>query len=425
MRLPGRIAAAGEVLRDMAARHRPAADALQDWGRSHRFAGSSDRSAIGHLVFDTLRKRRSLAWRIDDDEPTALVLAVAILEWGQDPGPLLEDCRTDPHGPPRLAEQPALAGLLAAGGRSLDTAPEAVQADVPDWIAPRLASALGADWTAEAAALAERPPVDLRVNTLKTDRDALLRQMARYRPQALPVPAEAMRLAPPVADKRGPNIRADAAYLRGRVEIQDLGSQIAARLTGARPGEQVLDFCAGAGGKTLALAALMDNHGQIFAHDADPHRLAPIHERLKRAGVRNTQVVAPARAGADSGLRPLAGRMDRVLVDAPCTGSGVWRRRPDAKWRLSEDQLQARIAEQRTILTAAADFVRPGRPALLRDLLASARRKRGGGRCLRGRTRRVRMCRCRRCGRIPARRTIPLAEKSPASHSPVSADHRD
>ncbi len=364
MRLPGRIAAAGEVLAELAARHRPAAQVLQDWGKAHRFAGAGDRAAIGNIVFDGLRKRRSLAWRAGSDDPVALAMAVVILDWDLNPRPVIDACLNEPHGPGPDACPPILAECLAVGGRPIDGAPDAVRADVPDWLAPRLHAALGDDWIAEASALAARPPVDLRVNTLKAARQAVIGQMVRSHPLALPYPPEALRIAPPVADGRGVNIRVDPAYLRGRVEIQDQGSQIAARLTGARPGEQVLDYCAGGGGKTLALAALMDNHGQIFAYDSDPHRIAPIYERLKRAGVRNTQVIAPAKPGTPSSdvpaLAALAGRMDRVLVDAPCTGTGVWRRRPDAKWRLSRDQLKARIAEQGAILSAAGAYVRPG-----------------------------------------------------------------
>ncbi len=160
-------------------------------------------------------------------------------------------------------------------------------------------------------------------------------------------------------DWRGiPNIEADALYIKGLVEIQDEGSQLAALIAAAaldKPG-QVLDLCAGGGGKTLALAAAFDNHGQIHAYDADKQRLAPIHDRLQRAGVRNVKVLQPGRADLDA----LAGRMDLVLVDAPCTGTGVWRRRPDAKWRLSSEQLDKRLAEQRQILDQAVGFLRPG-----------------------------------------------------------------
>ncbi|TIU91551.1 MAG: RsmB/NOP family class I SAM-dependent RNA methyltransferase, partial [Mesorhizobium sp.] len=152
-----------------------------------------------------------------------------------------------------------------------------------------------------------------------------------------------------------PNVQAEPAFQKGWFEVQDEGSQIAATLAGAEAGMQVLDFCAGAGGKTLALSAAMDNRGQVFAHDAEKVRLAPIFERIRRSESRNVQIVTkPAE------LSTLSGHMDIVLVDAPCTGSGTWRRRPDAKWRLTQKQLDARKGEQSAILDAAKAFVKPG-----------------------------------------------------------------
>ncbi len=139
--------------------------------------------------------------------------------------------------------------------------------------------------------------------------------------------------------------------------MQDEGSQVATLLASAAPRQQVLDLCAGAGGKTLALAAQMENTGQLYAYDSDRMRLRPIFERLKRAGARNVQVLP---AGEASALEALAGKMDRVLIDAPCTGSGVWRRRPDAKWRLAPPMLEARLAEQRAVLDEGAPLVKPG-----------------------------------------------------------------
>jgi 16S rRNA (cytosine967-C5)-methyltransferase len=165
-----------------------------------------------------------------------------------------------------------------------------------------------------------------------------------------------LRVPPVEGPRRHPNVQTDEAFQRGRFEVQDEGSQLAALLAGARPGEQVLDLCAGAGGKTLALAARMENRGQIYAYDSDRNRLAPIFDRLKRAGARNVQVRSP---GANA-LDGLEGQMDRVLVDAPCTGTGIWRRRPDAKWRVTPEALEKRMAEQDAVLAQAAAFVRPG-----------------------------------------------------------------
>ena len=166
-----------------------------------------------------------------------------------------------------------------------------------------------------------------------------------------------LRIAPS-EDGRGPAVQSEPEFIKGWIEIQDEGSQLAALLSGVKPGEQVVDLCAGGGGKTLALAAMMENHGQIYATDADARRLAPIHDRLTRAGVRNVQVRTP-RAKADA-VTDLDGKIDCVLVDAPCTGIGTWRRNPDAKWRLRPGSLETRLKEQAAVLDRAATLVRPG-----------------------------------------------------------------
>jgi 16S rRNA (cytosine967-C5)-methyltransferase len=158
-------------------------------------------------------------------------------------------------------------------------------------------------------------------------------------------------------DGRSPNVEAEPAHARGWFEVQDAGSQVAALMTAAQPGQQVADICAGAGGKTLALAAQMANRGQIHAYDADRHRLRPIFERLKRAGARNVQVIP---ADEPQRLAALGQGMDVVLVDAPCSGSGSWRRRPDAKWRLTPEALERRLAEQTKALDQGAPLVKPG-----------------------------------------------------------------
>ena len=153
-------------------------------------------------------------------------------------------------------------------------------------------------------------------------------------------------------------MHAEFAYLKGLIEIQDEGSQLAALLAGAKPGEQVVDLCAGGGGKTLALAAAMENKGQLYATDDDKRRLAPIHDRLERSGARNVQVRTPKSVGNE--LADLEGKLDLVLIDAPCTGIGAWRRNPDAKWRIRPGALEVRVKEQAETLERAAPLVRPG-----------------------------------------------------------------
>lgn len=351
MRLGGRLAAAIEVLDDIERRHRPAADALRDWGLSHRFAGAGDRAAIGNIVYDALRRRRSAGWLLDADTPRALGFGALLLEWDLTPQTLNEMLDGD-----RFAPEPLRADELGAiAAQSAAEAPSAVRADCPDWCAPLLADSFGEDWIAEGAALAARPPLDLRVNTLKAARAKVLAELVETRAAAAPIAPSGIRIPPIDGSGRHPNVQAEPAFQKGWFEVQDEGSQIVAELAGAEPGMQVLDFCAGAGGKTLALSAIMENRGQIFAHDAEKIRLAPIFDRMRRSDNRNVQAVSKA-----SDLAALTGQMDIVLVDAPCTGSGTWRRRPDAKWRLTERQLEARIAEQAAILATAKDFVKPG-----------------------------------------------------------------
>ncbi|EAU41084.1 SUN-family protein [Fulvimarina pelagi HTCC2506] len=351
MRLGGRLSAAIDILTDIEARHRPVAQSLKDWGISHRFAGSKDRSAIGNLVYDALRRKRSYAYRMGEDTPRGIVTAAALDGLGLDASELLAALEGDRFAP-NLPDEDVMDRFL---GRDASGAPDAVAADVPDWLAPKLQALFGDAWVREAAALSDRPPLDLRVNTLKAERAKVIEALKPFAAKASELSRTGIRIAPIAGDGRHPNVQVEAGFQKGWFEVQDEGSQLAAALCGAQPGNQVLDLCAGAGGKTLALAAAMENTGQIHSYDGDRQRLAPIYERLKRAGVRNVQVHDPR---AD--LSDLEGAMDIVLVDAPCTGTGTWRRRPDAKWRLSEAALEKRVAEQDAVLDQAARFVKPG-----------------------------------------------------------------
>lgn len=351
MRLGGRLQAAIDVLEDIDTHHRPASVALADWGRSHRFAGSGDRAAIGNLVYDALRKRASLAWQMGEETPRALVLGTVVFEWGETVSSLKHVFNDDKHAPSELTngEENALEKS------TLDDAPDWVQANIPEWLEGAFHDNFQDDYIAEGDALSQRPPTDLRVNTLKASVEKVEKALSRFPIERAPLTAHGLRL--PASEKQGrsAHVLSDAAYQKGWFEVQDAGSQIAAALVFAQKGEQILDYCAGGGGKTLALSAVMQNTGQIYAYDANRERLAPIYERLKRAGARNVQVRAPGDT-----LEALRDSMDRVIVDAPCTGSGVWRRRPDAKWRLTEQALISRQEEQEQILREASAFVKPG-----------------------------------------------------------------
>lgn len=353
MRPGAHIKAALEVLEEVIERHRPAAAALSDWGKSHRFAGSGDRAAIGNLVYDALRRKRSLAARMDADTPRAIIVGAAPHALGIPPAAVARSADGSPYAlaPLSQAEEAALARELPVNAAA------SVRGDFPDWLAPSFERAFGSRAAEEGAAMARRAPVDLRVNTLKADRGRVLKALARFSPRPTSLSPIGVRLPAPSGPGRQPNVEAEIAHGRGWYEVQDEGSQLAALMANAGPRQQVLDICAGAGGKTLAFAAAMRNTGQIYAFDDDAVRLKPILERLKRAGARNVQVIS---AGDNVALALLGPRFDVVFIDAPCSGSGAWRRRPDAKWRLKPDNLAQRQSDQRAILAAAAALVKPG-----------------------------------------------------------------
>jgi 16S rRNA (cytosine967-C5)-methyltransferase len=351
MRAPGRAAAAIDVLADIEARRRPASEALKDWGASHRFAGAGDRAAIGNLVFDALRKRWSHAARMGEEGARALVLAVLRWDWGLGADEVATLCDPSVHGPAPVsaAEAEALAREDAPA------MPASAAADTPDWLWPHFERAFAAEAIGEGQGLAQRAPVDLRANALKADRAKVVKALAAFGAADTPFAPYGVRIPATQGAQRAPHLESEPPFQRGWFEVQDEASQIAAVLAGAAPGQQVADICAGAGGKTLALAAAMANKGQIHAHDADKHRLAPIFARLRRAGARNVQI-HPAGAALDD----LAGKMDLVFVDAPCTGSGAWRRNPDAKARLTPRAFEQRLAQQRAVLDLGARLVKPG-----------------------------------------------------------------
>jgi 16S rRNA (cytosine967-C5)-methyltransferase len=348
-----RLSAAIEVIAEIEARRRPAADVLKDWGLTHRFAGSSDRAAIAGLVYDALRRKSSSAWLMGETGPRAALIGMLHRERGLDVEQIAALCSGTRFAPAPLTE----AERAALAHNTLASAPAPVLGDYPDWLDPHFARVFSDERAAEGAVLASRAPLDLRVNTLKGERDEILPKLAHLNAEPTRWSPIGMRIRLP-AEAKSPAIHAEPAFLKGAIEIQDEGSQLAALFAGARPGEQVVDLAAGAGGKTLALSAVMENRGQIYATDIDKRQLAPIHERMARAGARNIQVRTP-RGEADV-LADLVGRIDLVLIDAPCTGTGAWRRNPDAKWRVRPGALAQRVKQQESLLDSAARLVRTG-----------------------------------------------------------------
>jgi len=353
MLLGGRIKAAIEVLDDILNRKTPATLALRDWGKSNRYAGSKDRSAIGNYVYDALRCKNSLEFRMNNDKPRALILGSAVFIGERTTEELFEAFENNKHSPGQLTKDEI---LKLSGSIDLSGAPDWVRADIPEWIWPAFENNFSDSAIDEGNALTKRPPLDLRVNTLKSNVSDVINELKDKNIKKCAISPIGLRIAAARADGRLPNIQIEESYQTGAVEIQDEGSQIVSLLVDAKPGETILDYCAGAGGKTLALAADMQNLGTVFGFDIDKRRLSPLYQRAQRAGANIIDIRQPP----SESLKDLVGKMDRVLVDAPCTGLGTWRRKPDSKWRLNEDGLELRNNEQRSVLNSAKGFVRPG-----------------------------------------------------------------
>ncbi len=353
MRDGGRLSAAIEILTEVETRHRPVKLALKTWGDASRFAGSKDRAWVSGLVLDVLRRRRSLAWRMGEDSPRAAVLCALHVLWNWPVERIAEAAADAPHGPGPLTDAERAALIQP---RDMADAPAPVRGDYPDWLEASFARAFGDEAALQGEMLSERAPVDLRVNTLKTDAEQALKALAPLNAEPAGVLPNALRIAAPDPSQRSQSLEAVPAFSRGWFEVQDLASQIAAEAAGDIKGAQVLDLCAGGGGKTLALAAAMANTGQIYAYDSEARRLADTVRRSERAGVRNLQVRSPIYPDALDGL---SGAMDVVFIDAPCTGTGAWRRHPDTKWRLKPATLAQRMADQDAVLDQAVTFLKP------------------------------------------------------------------
>lgn len=348
-----RFSAAIEVMQAIDGQRVPAAKALKEWGAAHRFAGSGDRAAVSGLVYDMLRRQASSAWIMDDDTPRGRLLGMLRLERGMNADAIASLCDGS-----RFAPEPLTEGeRQALTSRSLQDAPAHIVGDYPEWLDAYLAEAFGDNRAEETAAMARRAPLDLRVNTLKAKPEKILGSLRHLGVTATRWSPAGLRIVLG-ADARNPGIQAEEEFVKGAVEVQDEGSQVAALLSGAKPGEQVIDLCAGAGGKTLALAAMMRGRGRLIATDRDKRQLAPIHERLSRAGVHNAEIRSPK--GEADPLSDIRQSADLVLIDAPCTGTGTWRRNPDAKWRMRPGALEIRLKDQAEVLDRAVALVKPG-----------------------------------------------------------------
>ncbi|OUJ16741.1 RsmB/NOP family class I SAM-dependent RNA methyltransferase [Acetobacter sp. DsW_063] len=355
-----RLAAAIDLLTAMDATPRRPADAVANaFFRERRFIGGGDRRAISMIVWDVLRHWRRVAWRLEQVGASAtprLRVAVRRMEQGDSLGALSQGFVEGRFAPGALSadERHALDKLTQPDAAPLEGAPRAVRLEIPEWLLPHLEQRFGDTLEAELAAMAREATLDLRVNTLRGDREAARKALARDGLHADPTELSRWGLRLP---GRLP-VTSSAAFKDGLVEIQDEGSQLVVAMLGAGPDMRVLDYCAGAGGKTLAIAMTMGNKGHIVACDVSEPRLEGAVRRLRRAGVHNVErhLLVPG----DKWAKRRAASFDRVLVDAPCTGTGTWRRNPDARVRLEEADLAELTVKQSEILDRAAALVKPG-----------------------------------------------------------------
>jgi 16S rRNA (cytosine967-C5)-methyltransferase len=352
-----RVAAAIDLLEVIeGAPKRPADAVANDFFRGRRYIGSGDRRAVSERVWTVLRARRRLGWWLGGapQSPRLLVAASLLLEGWSKAG--VQQTFSGGQFAAAPLDRAESGSLTRIEGHTIDhpTMPEAVRLEIPDWLLPRLAARFGTSLPAEMSALSQPAALDMRVNLLKGDREQAKAALAAEGWDAEPTKLSPWGLR---IDGRRP-VTSGPTFQSGLVEIQDEGSQLVAAMVGATPGMRVVDWCAGAGGKTLALAGAMQNRGQIVACDVSAPRLDGAVRRLRRAGVHNVE--RHLVETGDKWLKRRAGTFDRVLVDAPCTGTGTWRRNPDARLRLKEIDLAELLPKQASILDTAQSLVRKG-----------------------------------------------------------------
>ena len=357
-----RVAAAIDILGLVEALDRPADRIVEHWFRSHRFAGAKDRAAINAIVYGVLRHRAELAWKISQIldaravGPRSLVIANLAEGIDQDSSNVRSLFDASRYGPAPLEDdEQSLISEMTEPAKSFSDIPNWVRVNCPEWLFGELSGSLGQSVMSEMSALQQRAPLDLRANSLKAARQDAQSALASEGVEAelCPIATTGLRVL------ERASIRDTRAFREGIVEIQDEGSQLASLLVDARPGHSVVDLCAGAGGKSLALAASMTNDGLIHAWDISNSRLKRMRERLERAGA--TIVKSHHISGMDDPwIDRFAGQADRVLVDAPCTGTGTIRRNPDLPWRLSPDDTVRYASLQQQLLARAATLVATG-----------------------------------------------------------------
>jgi 16S rRNA (cytosine967-C5)-methyltransferase len=344
MQPSARIQSVIELVQGLAQTAMPADRALRGYFRARRHAGSKDRADISAKFFAVLRRRASFAWRMGSEDARSLV-AAALMADGLPAAAVAALFDGSKYGPAPLDAREMRALEHPPQGEP----PEWVRGEYPEFLHGELVRAYGGELPAAMAAMQARAPVDLRVNTLKSSREMVEAALAKqgFAVFRTPLSPWGLRLQPGEGLAK---LGTSALFEGGAFEFQDEAAQVAALLCGARPGMTVLDLAAGAGGKTLALAAAMENKGEIVAYDIAPKRLHQLEARAERAGASIIRTM----------MQPPQGRFDIVLVDAPCGGTGTWRRQPELRWRINPARLDELARIQDELLERAAGLVAPG-----------------------------------------------------------------
>ncbi len=354
MKPAAQIQASIELMDEVLKTGSPADRIMANYFRSHRYIGSKDKAAISEHLYTVLRNRLSYEYlldQVDIDVSSRGLVAVMLL---QQEKTVTDYFNGDTYSPPRFSSA-ALEKLASIEITALDTAPVNVKLNVPAWIEPKLIDALGERYEDEMRASNLRAATDIRTNTIKGDRAALKEVLADegYETEDSTLSPWGLRF------KSRVGLFGLKSFNNGLYEVQDEGSQVLALMSQAKPGDKVYDFCAGAGGKTLALAAMMENKGSVFASDVHTKRLDNLSKRAKRAGAHNirTHVLS---SESDKWVKHQRARADIVLIDAPCSGTGTWRRSPDSRWNLKQENLDNLVELQQRILISSSRLVKPG-----------------------------------------------------------------
>lgn len=354
MRPAARIQSAIEILDLVFEGKRPADSLIGDYFKARRYAGSKDRRAITERVYSILRKKAKLSWLAEQLQITETARTFALIDCvlrDEDIETIFVEGQYNPA--PLHGKEEDVAPFLEA--IDISAAPRSVRLEFPSWLENDLEESLGDDFDNVLNALNEEAPLDLRINTLHPDAKKAASLLAEEN-----VVTEAGPYSPVcLRSQKKVKLGGLKSYQDGLIDIQDEGSQLIALLTQAKGCDMVMDFCAGGGGKTLALAAEMENEGQLYALDISSTRLYKMKKRVERAGAKNI-FLHPIKAENDPWLKSFESRVDRMLIDAPCSGIGAWRRNPENRWKMTSELLEDLLGRQERILQSSAHLVKQG-----------------------------------------------------------------